>query len=74
MVRKTFLEIFIKFITPIYEKWTIINVLFGNFIDSFFEEIERFSFLNKNSGNFMYFSLFYFDINDTIDTNCQILC
>lgn len=44
MVRKPILEIFRKFITPICEKWTTKNVLFGNFIDSFFEEIERFSF------------------------------
>jgi hypothetical protein len=42
MVRNPLLEIFRKFITPICEKWTIKNVLFGNFIDSFFEEMERF--------------------------------
>jgi len=30
-----------KFITPSVENWTIKNVHFGNFIDSFFEEMER---------------------------------
>ncbi len=37
-----FMEIFRIFITPSVENWTIKNVHFGNFIDSFFEEMERF--------------------------------
>jgi len=39
---KTILEKFRIFITPMDEIWTFIFVHFGNVIDSFFKDIERF--------------------------------
>ena len=41
---KSNLEKFRIFITPMDENWTFIFVHFGNVIDSFFKDIERFLF------------------------------
>jgi len=55
-------EIFRKWITPMFENWTIKNVHFRNFTNSFFREMERFHFFVKNSKNRPFLKHFIFII------------